>query len=109
MKIDDKMLNYEISKYLSKSTPSATEKIEESQRIDQQEVEGTAEPERDTIVNISQASREAQKIEEIILSEPDMREDKVADLKQKIDSGKYTIDNKAVAEKMVDAFIDELS
>ena len=109
MKIDDKIIAYEINKYLPKSTPSATKKIEELQVPDEQKVEEKARPEQDTIVNLSQASKEAQKIEEIILSEPDIREDKVAALKEKIESGKYSIDHKAVAEKLVDNFIDELS
>lgn len=109
MKIDDKMINYEISKYLPKSTPSASEKIDEQQVLDQQKVEGNAKPEQDAVVNLSQASKEAQKIEEIVSSEPEIREDKVAALKKKIESGNYKIDHKAVAEKLVDSFVDELS
>jgi len=59
-------------------------------------------------VNLSQASKEAQKIKEIIASEPDVREDKVADLKERIESGRYTIDHAKVADKLVNELIDEL-
>ncbi len=108
MKIDDKILNYEISKYLPKSTPNATEKIGEKQLSEKQKVEGTERSDQDTIVNLSQASKEAQKIREIISSEPDVREDKVSDLKERIESGKYEIDHKAVADRLVSELIDEL-
>jgi len=106
MKIDDKIINYEINKYLPKSPPNAPEKVNEKGISDQQKVEGSAD--QDTIVNLSQASKEAQKIKEIIASEPDVREDKVADLKERIESGRYTIDHAKVADKLVDELIDEL-
>ena len=108
MKIDDKIINYEISKYLSKSTPNATEKIAEKQLSDEQKVERKDRSEQDTVVNLSQASKEAQKIKEIILSEPDVREDKVSALKESIESGRYRIDHNGVADKLVDAFLDEI-
>jgi flagellar biosynthesis anti-sigma factor FlgM len=108
VKIDDKTNTYEISKYLSKSTPNETEKIEEKQLSDKQKIEGKDISGQDTIVNLSQASKEAQQIKEIILSEPDIREDNVAVLKEKIESGRYKVDHNRVADKLVDAFLDEL-
>ena len=106
MKIDDKIINYEINKYLPKSPPNAAEKVNEKAVSDEQKVGGSAD--QDTIVNLSQASKEAQKIKEIIASELDVREDKVADLKERIESGRYTIDHTKVADKLVDELIDEL-
>jgi negative regulator of flagellin synthesis FlgM len=108
MKIDDRILNYEISKQLPKSTQDATEVNNKKQLSDEQQVEDTAQSGQDTIVNLSQTLKETQLIREIISSEPDIREDKVSELKQKIESGKYTIDNNAVADKLVDSFIDEI-
>ena len=106
MKIDDKIINYEINKYLPQSPPNAAEKIDEKGVSKEQKAEGSSD--QDTIVNLSQASKEAQKIEEIIASEPDVREDKVADLKERIESGRYTIDHAKVADKLVNELIDEL-
>ena len=37
-----------------------------------------------------------------------MREDKVSELRKRIEAGNYTVDNKAVADKIVDSFIDEI-
>lgn len=108
MKIDDRILNYEISKQLSKSTQNMTEVTREKQLPDPQQVEEKTQSGQDTIVNLSQTLKETQLIKEIISSEPDIREDKVSELKQKIESGKYTIDNNAVAGKLVDSFIDEI-
>jgi negative regulator of flagellin synthesis FlgM len=105
MKIDDK-ISYEINKYLPNSPPNATEKIDEKGVSNEQKVEGSAD--QDAIVNLSQASKEAQKIKEILASEPDVREDKVADLKERIESGRYTIDHAKVADKLVNELIDEL-
>jgi negative regulator of flagellin synthesis FlgM len=108
MKIDDRILNYEISKQLPNSTQNAMEVNKEKQLSDQQQVEEKAQSDQDTIVNLSQTLKETQLIKEIISSEPDIREDKVSELKEKIESGKYTIDNDAVADKLVDSFIDEI-
>jgi len=108
MKIDDRIINYEISKQLPKSTQNTAEVNTEKKLSDEQKLEGKAESGQDTIVNLSPALKEAQLAKEIIASEPDIREDKVSELKQKIESGTYTIDNTAVADKLVDSFIDEM-
>jgi negative regulator of flagellin synthesis FlgM len=106
MKIDDKIINYEINKCLPKSPPNPVEKVDEKGVSNEQKVQGSAD--QDAIVNLSQASKEAQKIREIMASEPDVREDKVADLKNRIESGQYTIDHARVADKLVDELIKEL-
>lgn len=108
MKIDDRIITYEISKQLPKSTQNAAEVNKEKQLSDEQKVEEKTESGRDTIVNLSTALKETQLAKEIISSEPDIRENKVSELKQKIESEKYTIDNNAVADKLVDSFIEEI-
>jgi negative regulator of flagellin synthesis FlgM len=104
MKIDDRIIYYEVSKQLPKSTQNTTELNREKQLPDEQKSAGKAESGQDTIVNLSPALKETQLAKEIIASEPDIREDKVSELKQKIDSGKYTIDYNAVADKLVDSY-----
>lgn len=108
MKIDDKIISYEINKYIPESTPNSTEKIEGKQLSVEKEAEGKDRLDRDIVVNLSQASKEAQLIKEIISSEPEVREDKVSALRESIESGKYKIDNEAVADKLVDAFMDDI-
>ena len=108
MKIDNKIISYEINKYIPESTPNSTEKIEGKQLSEEKRAEEKDRLDQDIVVHLSQASKEAQLIKETILSEPEVREDRVSALRERIESGKYKIDNKAVADKLVDAFIDDL-
>ena len=106
MKINDQIMNYDASKHISKSTQQPQEMQGEKKISDVTKVEGQAS--QDTIVNLSPALREAQAVKELISSQPDVREEKVAELKQRIESGRYEIDHMAVADKMVDSFLDEI-
>jgi negative regulator of flagellin synthesis FlgM len=109
MKIDNRIINYEISKQLPNRSENEIEGMGEKQTYDEQKVEEKQQSGQDTIVNLSSTSKEVQTANEIIASEPDVREDKVAELKAKVESGNYDIDHKAVADKIVDSFIDEIS
>ena len=108
MKIDDKLLNYEVSKYASQTSQNASNKVEEKRVAENQKVEETNRAEGDAIVSLSQASKEAQQIQAAVKNEPDVRAEKVAALREEIESGRYKIDNEAVANKLVDSFIDEI-
>jgi negative regulator of flagellin synthesis FlgM len=107
MKVNDKIIT-EISTHIPQSTKKATGPIGGKELIDEKKVEGTDRSGQDAIVNLSLASKQAQAIKEIIASEPDVREDKVAELKERIESGRYRIDHKAVAYKLVDSFLYEI-
>ena len=109
MNINNKIINYDISKHLSQSAKDAAGQVEEKPPASGQQVEGADRSGQDTIVNLSPALKEAQAIKEIIASEPEIREDKVAEIKERIESGNYRIDHQAVADKLVDSFLDELS
>ncbi len=108
MKIDDKTISYEINKYIPKSTPNPAEQIGERQFSDGKKAAAIDQPDNDTVVSLSRASKEAQQIKEIIASEPDIREEKVSALRDKIESGSYEIDHEAIGDKLVDAFIDDI-
>ncbi len=53
-------------------------------------------------VDLSPKAQEAKKAFEIAKNTPDVDEAKVAKFRELIDSGKYKVDSKAVAEKMLD-------
>lgn len=108
MNINDKIINYDISKHLSQAAKDAAGQVEKQNPVKAQPVERTDQSGQDTIVNLSPALKEAQAINKVIASEPDIREDKVAEIKDKIKSGNYRIDHQAVADKMVDSFLDEI-
>jgi flagellar biosynthesis anti-sigma factor FlgM len=109
MKIDNRIIHYEISKQLPKRPENEIEGMGAKQTSGEPKVEEKNTSGQDTIVNLSTASKEVQTANEIIASEPDVREDKVAKLRKKIESNNYTVDNKAVAGKIVESFIDEIS
>lgn len=108
MKIDNRVIHYEISKQTPKRPENEIEPTGEKQTSNEQKVEEKNLSGQDTIVNLSTASKEVQTAIEIIASEPDVREDKVAELRKRIESDNYTVDNKAVADKIVESFIDEV-
>jgi negative regulator of flagellin synthesis FlgM len=108
MKIDDTMTSHEISKYHPKSEPNPTQQVNEKFSADDQKAKANENAEQDTIVNISKESQEAQRIKELISSEPDIREDKVSELKERIESGKYSIDCDRVADKMIQASLEDI-
>ena len=108
MKINGKIMGYEISKQLPNSAQQAKEAYGDKKLSDEPKADGKEQVTQDTIVNLSTASKEAQLIQKTIASEPDVREDKVAELKERIQSGNYKIDHEAVASKLVDASLDEI-
>ena len=108
MKINDKIINYEISSKLHKSTINTPDKVSEKQSLEKLELEENNQRQQDVIVELSQSSREVQQIKEILSSAPDIREDKVAALKEKIESGEYKIDPEGIASKIVEDFMDDL-
>ena len=51
-----------------------------------------------------------EKIKNLINAEPEVRSDKVAELKDKIKSGEYKVDSEKLAKKMIeDAFQEDIS
>jgi len=108
MKIDNRIIHYEINKQPPKPAQNEMEGIKGAQSQDGSKVQEKDQTQQDTIVNLSTASKEAQMAKKIAASEPDMRQDKVAELKQRIESGNYAVDQKDVADKMVDSFMDEI-
>jgi len=59
-------------------------------------------------VDLSPSSRMIKKIEEVALSAPDIRADKVAVLRKQVESGKYQVNSDDLAGKMLKEFIVEL-
>ena len=109
MNFDNRIINYEIAKQLPKKAKNKIEGMEVQKASNEPKIEEKSQSQQDTIVNLSTTSKDVQTAKEVIASEPEVREDKVAELKAKIESGNYTIDNQAVADKIVDSFIDEIS
>jgi negative regulator of flagellin synthesis FlgM len=103
MKIDNKIVNYETNQHITKYAQN----INEGRQVpDGQKNQEIKHGNKDAIVNISPASKELRTAVEAISSAPEVREDKIAEIRDKIESGRYRIDNQAVAGKVLDDFID---
>jgi negative regulator of flagellin synthesis FlgM len=110
MKIDHRILNYDIQQQLPKSSQELTEGTGEKQLLnDQKAAETVRSGQQDTVVHLSTALQEAELAKEVISSEPDVRQEKVAELKKQVASGQYKVDHTAIAGKIVDEYIDEIS
>ena len=108
MEIHDKVTNYEIGLSSEKPSLDKAEGIDRKQSQDVQNKEGTKAVDQDAIVSISRASKEAQLIKEILESEEGVREERVSDLKEKIESGRYTMNYEEVASKLVDTLLEDI-
>lgn len=59
-------------------------------------------------VQLSDRSREMAKASEVLASTPEIRQKKVAEIKERIDNNQYEVDEDKVAEKMIVDFLGEL-
>jgi negative regulator of flagellin synthesis FlgM len=78
-------------------TPSTTP--EENNRTDRIQ---------DDKVSLSEASRDMQTAKEAVASSPDVRAEKVSEIKQAVENGRYELDAGKVAEKMIGSIISEV-
>ena len=108
MKIEDKIISYEVTGNLKNLSAGSAERLERERLAAGEKASEQAPPEGDAVVRLSEASKEAQRIKEAVTSQPEIREDKVASIREKLESGNYAVDYEGVAEKLVNAFLDDL-
>ena len=102
MKIDSERSPVNLEAYIKSSQES--EGVSQSLR---QERQGASPTES---VKLSHTAKEIQKIREIVEATPEIRTDKVGQLKREIETGTYSVNADKVAEKMlreslIDTFI----
>ena len=107
MKVDDKMISYEVTGNIRKLSPGKTDRVDKDksaagEKVPEEHSKG------DTVVRLSETSKETRRIRELVLSQPEVREDKVASSREKIESGDYELDYEGIADKLVNAFIKDL-
>ena len=105
MKIDSKIANYEIAKNLSHTTSSVANERQQAKEVSTgQSGNGS----QDTIVHLSRASKETQLADKIISTTPEIRADKVAEIRERIESGNYKIDHEKIAARLVESNLEEI-
>ena len=98
--------NGDITKYISEAT--TVRKTQETNKDTVAAEVGSATT-KETVVNLSQKSRDVQAAQKAIEAQPDVRADKVQTIIEKINNGTYSVDPEKTAEKMMQAFIDEMA
>jgi negative regulator of flagellin synthesis FlgM len=83
----------------------------DKRRIDAQESrqsEAVSDTTHNDKVSLSQASKEMQLAKNAVAESPDIREEKVMQLKQAIADGRYEMNSEKIADKLVGTLISEI-
>ena len=101
MKITDNNSSLNIRNYVSN--------IQDGGKTDGLAKEGSSQTVKEDKVVLSPKAKEVQEATKLIKELPDIREEKVAKLKEEIEQGTYRIDGKKIAFKMLkESILDEL-
>jgi negative regulator of flagellin synthesis FlgM len=103
MKISDIQQQTDAMQYVNQTNKqNPTEKKQTLQEADERSRQSSTDK-----VELSAESKEMQKIYEILKSTPDVRAEKVSELKKQVQEDSYQVDSGAVAEKMIkDSLLD---
>ena len=86
------------------------ERQDQAQQAKEQKAQEAAQQAQDdVVVKLSEESRELQAAKEAAEQSPDVRQEKVNELRQAVEQGQYTVDPDKVAEKMVGSIINEVA
>ncbi len=101
MKITDNNSSLNIRNYVSN--------VKDNKEIDDSAKQGSPQTVKEDKVVLSSKAKEVQEATKLIKELPDIREDKVAKLKEQVDQGTYRINGKKIAFKMLkESILDEL-
>ncbi len=104
MKVTDINSNERIAQQVQKNQP-----VQEVQPVEREKEAQSSQPQAMDKVEISAASRDVQKIQQVLENTPDVRAEKVQDLKSRVQSGEYKVDSREIASKMISSLIQDLS
>ena len=99
--------NGDITKYISEATVNKTQETGRGNAVAADAAAAGAKEE--TVVNLSQKSRDVQAAQKAVEAQPDIRAEKVQSIIEKIQNGTYAVDPEKTAEKMLQAFFDEMA
>lgn len=101
MKIMDVNSNEKIAQQVQKN-----QAVQEPQTVGLEKDPASTQPPVGDKVSIS---TDVQKVQEVLKTTPDVRAEKVEELKQKVNSGQYRVDSREIANKMISSLMSELS
>jgi negative regulator of flagellin synthesis FlgM len=101
MKITDNNSSLNIRNYVNN--------LQDKKKIEGLGKQGSSQAVKEDKVVLSPKAKEVQEATKLIKELPDIREEKVAKLKEQVDQGTYRIDGKKIAFKMLkESILDEL-
>jgi len=101
MKITDNNSSLNIRNYVSN--------VQDNKKTDGLAKQGSPQAVKEDKVVLSPKAKEVQEATKLIKELPDIREEKVAKLKEQVDQGTYRIDGKKIAFKILkESILDEL-
>ncbi len=101
MKITDNNSSLNIRNYVSN--------IQDNRKTDGSARQGLSQTVKEDKVVLSPKAKEVQEATKLIKEIPDIREEKVAKLKEQVDQGTYRVDGEKIAFKMLkESILDEL-
>jgi negative regulator of flagellin synthesis FlgM len=101
MKISNATLNYTNQTYANPANTAANQSLNAQKTADE-----TFDDKSDS-VNISDRTKDLQKISKAMETDPVDREKYVADIKQKVETNQYNINAQTVADKLLGSFMNE--
>lgn len=104
MKITDISAKENVTQYVQNN--QAAQGAQQAEREKQAAAEQSQATDK---VELSAASRDIQKIQEVLKNTPDVRAEKVQELKSKIESGQYKVDGREIANKMISSLIQDVA
>jgi negative regulator of flagellin synthesis FlgM len=98
--------NADITKYINDATVNKTQ---ETGKGNAAAPDAAPDAKKDTVVNLSQKSRDVQAAQKAVEAQPDIRAEKVQTIADKISNGTYRVDPEKTAEKIMLAFFEEMA
>lgn len=107
MRIDDGRKNEDLAAYLKRSSKiKATSKDSQSSTPP---VKGMRETNISDNVELSEKVKDLQGAQRILEAAPEMRNEKVGEIKEQVTSGSYDVEDEAIADSIIkDALIDQV-
>ena len=99
MKISNSTPNYINQTYANQANNAANQNVKPQKPADESQTDS---------INLSDRTKDLQKISKAMETEPVDRAELVADIKEKVETNQYNVNAETVAEKMVGSLMNEI-
>lgn len=103
MKISNSTPNYINQTYANPANAAANQNLKSQKAPDESAVEAKTDS-----INLSDRTKDLQKVYSAMETEPTDRKKYVADIKQQVESNQYSVNAETIADKLVGSLMDEI-